>query len=129
MTTVTFEVPDELAGRLALAREQLPKMLAFALDMQDTTAGKIAELDHNSPLVTEIVDFLASRPTYADIITFKASLASQARLEELLERNREEGLNVYEQAELDTFQQANHLLILLKSRVRATVSSSNLIHA
>lgn len=125
MTTVTLDLPDELAGRLALVKERLPQVLAFALDMQDATAGKIAALDHRSPLVTEIVDFLASRPTYADIITFKVSLGLQARMEELLDRNREEGLTVHEQAELDTFQQANHLLILLKGRVRAALASPN----
>ena len=35
MTTITLEVSDELAARLAPLRDQLPKLLSIALDLAD----------------------------------------------------------------------------------------------
>jgi hypothetical protein len=46
-------------------------------------------------------------------------------LELLLDKNREESLTAAETAELDTYQQINHLFILLKARARQTLSTSN----
>jgi hypothetical protein len=68
--------------------------------------------------VEETVDFLASGPTPAQIIAFKVSPATQARLDELLDKNREEGLTDAESAELDAFAQVNHVILLIKARAR-----------
>jgi len=38
------------------------------------------------------------------------------RLEELLDKNREEGLTEEEEEELDVYEQVDHLMILLKAR-------------
>lgn len=64
----------------------------------------------------EVLDFLISRPTLEEIINFKVSPESQARLSLLLQRNREAMLSPIEEAELDTYQQLEHLIILLKAR-------------
>ena len=48
----------------------------------------------------------------------------QERLEELLDKNREEGLTAAEEEEMDAYRLVNHVMILLKARARLTVSSS-----
>jgi hypothetical protein len=50
--------------------------------------------------LNEMLDFLAGGPTPEQIIAFKLSPATQARLEELLDKNREAELANEETAEL-----------------------------
>jgi len=42
----------------------------------------------------------------------------------VLEKNREEGLTAAEEEEVDAYRLVNHVMILLKARARAAVSSS-----
>jgi len=115
MTTITLQVPDELAARLVPVREQLPQLLSAALDVfpeLDTTTPNLAR----HPVFEEMIDFLASGPTPRQPVAFKASPSTQARLDELLDKNREEGLTDAESAELDAFSQVNHVMLLIKAR-------------
>jgi hypothetical protein len=118
MTTITLNVPDELAGELAAATEQLPQLLLLALQLRQPEALILSP--SSFPAFTEMIDFLASSPTAQEIIEFKVSPTAQARLEELLHKNRENQLSPTEASELDTFQQINHIFILLKARARAS---------
>ena len=77
------------------------------------------------PLAQEVLYFLLNRPTPEQMIMFKSSPAAQARLEDLLEQNREGPLSEAETFELDTYQQVNHFLILLKAHARTAVLSRN----
>jgi hypothetical protein len=77
------------------------------------------------PPAQEVLDFLLSRPTPEQIVDFKSSPVTQARLEELLEKNREGHLNEEETFELDMYQQVNHFFILLKARAHSAVLSKN----
>jgi hypothetical protein len=72
-----------------------------------------------------MLDFLISRPTPEQILTFKSSPAAQARLETLLDKNREENLNEDEMLELDMYQELNHFFILLKAHARSVLFSGN----
>ncbi|MGE0679937.1 MAG: hypothetical protein AB7P69_03365, partial [Candidatus Binatia bacterium] len=56
------------------------------------------------------------------VLTHKVSSAVQERLEELLDKNREEGLTAAEEEEMDAYRLVNHVMILLKARVRPAVS-------
>jgi hypothetical protein len=75
------------------------------------------------PALKEMMDFLVSGPTPAQIIAFKVSPPAQARLEELLDKNRENDLTDDEAAELDGYAQLNHVLILLKAHARSLSAS------
>lgn len=125
MTTITLEVPDELANRLTTAQKQLPQVLSIALDLMGTPEDSPSPILPNSPLAIEVIDFLAGAPSLAEIITFKVSPKMQARFEELLDKNREEGLSQQEKAELETYQQVNHFFILLKARARKALNAVN----
>ncbi len=125
MTTITLEVSDELAARLAPMREHLPKLLSIALDLLPANAPlAVSGQEAAHPAFNEMIDFLASGPTPEQIVAFKVSPATQARLEELLDKNAEEGLTDEEATELDVFGQINHILVLLKVRARASLSAN-----
>ncbi len=120
MTTITLEVPDNLATRLNPVQEQLPDLLTQALDMlladRDARSGEGREWPIDSPVYSEALDFLASGPTLEQIAEFKVSPPLQDRVEELLDKNRESGLTEQEAAEMNTFLRINHIMILLKAR-------------
>jgi hypothetical protein len=120
MTTITLEVPDDLATRLNPVQKQLPDLLAQALDMlladRDAQSSEGRERSIDSPGYSEVLDFLASGPTLEQIAEFKASPSLQDRVEELLDKNRENGLTEQEAAEMNTFLRINHIMILLKAR-------------
>jgi Cdc6-like AAA superfamily ATPase len=57
------------------------------------------------------------------VLAFHLSDQKQARLDELLERNREGTLTVEESTELDVYERFEHLVRLLKARVLQKRSS------
>ena len=127
MTTITLEVPDELANQLAPLQERLPELLSLAVDLfsDKSFLSTSLETDIIYPVFQEVINFLISRPTPEQIVAFKVSPAVQSRLEALLDKNREDNLTDDEMAELDTYEQVNHLLILLKAHVRSTLSATD----
>ena len=122
MTTITLEVPDDLAAQFKLDTAALPTLLKEAIAAKfgqpHPRATRIAE-----PLAQEIISFLSSSPTLEQIVGYKISAAAQARLESLLEQNREETLPAEETAELEQYLQYRHLLILLKSSARRAIKA------
>ncbi len=103
MTTITVEVPDELAGQLRPLRNQLPRLLSFIVQVFPVEPSFVPLDSIASHPAKEMLDFLISRPTPEQILTFKSSPAVQTRLETLLDKNREENLNEDEMLELEWF--------------------------
>ena len=120
MAELTIQISDELAQRLEPLQNRLPELLWQLLDVANlpTNISKTVQTEPTDiPLVyQEVLDFLIKRPTPEDIIVFKVSPQAQSRLEELLERNRSATLNSMELAELDVYEQLEHMMILLKAR-------------
>ena len=120
MAELTIQVSDELAQRLEPLQNRLPELLWQLLDVTNlpTNISKTVQKEPTDiPLVyQEVLDFLIKRPTPEEIIAFKVSPQAQSRLEELLKRNRSATLNSMELAELDVYQQLEHMMILLKAR-------------
>jgi len=120
MTTMTLQVPNELAAQLAPLRHRLPQLLATTLELfppDRPWAVPTPKMLH--PAFNEMIDFLVSGPTPQQIIAFKISSVAQDRLDELLDKNRENGLIESESAELDLYEQINHVFLLLKARARS----------
>lgn len=69
------------------------------------------------PVFEDLLDILAEGANSQKLLAFRLSAEKQARLDVLLERNREGQLSDKDAAELDTFEQVEHLVRLLKSRV------------
>ena len=72
----------------------------------------------------EVLDFLVTRPTPQDILAFKVSPLAQNRLSLLLDKNREGSLTASEVAELDAYEQLEHLMILMKARLISAAGNS-----
>lgn len=123
MTTITIELPDDLAPQIASLGNRLPNLLYEILSPRYSKAGlRTGKTGNVSPAYQEVIDFLASGPTPEQIITYRPSAIFQERLAELLDKNREEGLTEAESAELDMYEQIDDLMSLLKARARAAKS-------
>jgi len=127
MTTITLEISDELAARLAPLQDRLPELLSMTVDLfpTETQVSGVTDSETVYPVFREMMDFLISSPTPEKIIAFKISSSAQERLEDLLDKNREDGLTNDEVAELDIYERVNQLLILLKAHARLALSSPN----
>jgi len=66
----------------------------------------------------ELVDLFADTAVAERILAFHPSPATQARIEELLEKNRQGKLTPKEKTELDEVEHLEHLIRLIKARVR-----------
>jgi hypothetical protein len=70
-------------------------------------------------LTEEIANFLASRPSREQLLSYHPPLAVQERARELLEKSKSGRITAEEQWELDQFEHAEMLMQLIKARVRA----------
>jgi hypothetical protein len=120
MTTITLEVPDELAAQFKITPAALSALIREAI------AAKVARLSPQNgsdksepPIYQEIIDLLTSGPTADQLLAFKISASAQEHLEELLYKNREEVLTAEERAELNTYLRLSEYLTKLKARARA----------
>ena len=132
MAQLTIEIPDDLAQKLAPFQNQLSELFTRLITtaLPDETASSLDLPVTNELPATylEILDFLVTRPTSAQLLSFKVSEPSQIRLQELLRKNRDTSLNPSETAELNVYEQLDALMTLLKVRaytaIKNTVSSS-----
>jgi hypothetical protein len=70
------------------------------------------------PIYDELVELLANSAAAEEVISFQLSDDKQQRLDALLSKNRDGTLSPQESAELDAFEQFEHVVRLLKARVR-----------
>jgi hypothetical protein len=124
MSTITLEVPSKLAQRLSFERDRLPQVLELALRHLPprpamTTPVAVAP----AQAFTEMIEFLSSHPTPEQILGFRISPQAQAHLSDLLEKNREMGLNETESAELDWYEYVHDIMTRLKAQVRPAPQS------
>jgi len=66
----------------------------------------------------EVVDFIAAGTTPQNVIAFRPSEESQARVADLLAREKSGEVTAAEQSELDHYLQIEHLMRLAKARAR-----------
>jgi len=70
------------------------------------------------PIYDELVDLLAKNAKADEVLSFHLSDRKQQKLDDLLTKNRDGTLDPDESAELDAFEQFEHVVRLLKARVR-----------
>ncbi len=124
MTELTIQVPDELAKHLQPLQSRLPELLQRLVESIPNSATTemlptVANPTASRLVYAEVLDFLISRPTPGEIAAFKVSEDAQARLGELLEKNREGTLNETASAELELSEQLDRLMTLLKAKAYA----------
>lgn len=74
----------------------------------------------------EIVDFIAAGTTPQNIISFRPSEAAQARVEDLVSREKDGALSSAEKSELNHYLQIEHLMRLAKARARDFLTNEQL---
>ena len=128
MAELTIQIPDELAERLEPLRNRLPELLSQLVSTSSSSSASLAiastELQQLPQAYVEVLDFLVTCPTSQDIIAFKVSPEAQNRLRSLLDKNREGSLTESEVAELDAYEQLEHLMILMKARALSAERNS-----
>lgn len=127
MAQLTLNIPDELAERLKPLHNQLPELLGQLLEIHGYSESTPSTASHSNPessaVYQEILEFLLERPTPIEISDFKVSPTVQNRLQALLDNNREDRLTPSETAELDTYEQLEHLMLLLKVKAYSVMHS------
>lgn len=71
----------------------------------------------------EIIDFIAAAIP-SSVLAFKASDATNNRVEELLEKEREARITASEKAELDHYLMLEHIMRLAKARARKLLNAA-----
>ena len=106
---ITLNVPEELASRIRPVEKQLPQILELGIrELEASRGGTYAGL-------AALVEKLASLPTPEEVLALRASSALQDRVDELLEKNRNEGLTPDEKREWEHFSYVEQLVQVAKA--------------
>ena len=113
---IILEVPDRLGEKLQLLGDRLPEALVSVALVEDralqelTFAETIPYQDDR-----QIVELLASQPSPEVILAILPTPALQARMSELLDRNKSGTLSRSEEVELDRYLLLEHWVRLAKA--------------
>lgn len=66
----------------------------------------------------ELITFLASSPSAEELVAYRPPESIQARMSELLEKNRQSTLTAEEQTELDEFLRMNRFMSRLQAKAK-----------
>ena len=119
MSAITLQLPDELARRLRGHEDRLPEILELGL--RDINADSQAGFDG----ATEVLEMLASLPSPQEVMALRPSAPLSARVEELLGKNRDAGLNAAEQREWERYEYLEHLVRMAKANASRRLSESS----
>jgi hypothetical protein len=106
---IILEVPDSIGERLQQLGDHLPEILVRALQEVPTADATLFQDDRL------IIELLASQPSPEEILALRPTPTLQARLSELLERNKAGTLSRQDESELDRYLFLEHLVRLAKA--------------
>jgi hypothetical protein len=69
-------------------------------------------------IFAELADFLVTQPTLEELAAYKVSSGVQQHLDDLLERNREEGLSAQERLEIEKILALVQMMDLAKAKAQ-----------
>ena len=78
-----------------------------------------------TPAYHEIIDFIAAGTTPEQVINFRPSPQTQKKVEELVDKEREQRASAEEKAELDHFMELEHILRMAKAKARQILASGH----
>ena len=84
-----------------------------------------AHMSTVSPAYFEIIDFIAAGTTPEAVVGFRPSTDAQQRVAELIEREKENHLSREEKAELDHFEELEHILRMAKAKARQILARAS----
>ncbi|MEG4172491.1 MULTISPECIES: hypothetical protein, partial [unclassified Microcoleus] len=109
VSPIILEVPDILGEKLQQLGDRLPEALDRAL-RELAPAETIPYQDDR-----QIVELLASQPSPEEILAIRPTPALQARMSELLDRNKSGTISAREEVELDRYLLLEHWVRLAKA--------------
>ena len=117
MSSITLNIPDELAERLRGREDQVAQILEFGLREINSPEGFAGASD--------VLELLASLPAPEDILALRPSERLQRRMDELLEKSREGELSGQEEAEWARYEYLEHLVRMAKASAHLKMKSSS----
>ncbi len=105
---ITVEIPDDIALRLEPLKDKLPQILALGL--QEITANPATGFSG----LTEVLEFFAKLPSPQEILALRLASNLQTEIENLLDKNRAEGLNESDRSLWQHYEFVEHLVRLAK---------------
>lgn len=115
---VIVDLPDDLASELQSHQGQLPRILELGLRELAAPLGSAYEG------TTQVLETLATLPTPEEVLLLRPSAALQARITELLERNRAQGLSESEEKEWQRYEYVEHLVRIAKAKAKLKIKAS-----
>lgn len=106
MTTITLDIPDHLASIIDEHGEQLPLIIEMGMSRYAPLSTKA---------YTEAVDFLTQEPSPKELAAFRFSDEVEARINDLLDKNRTNRLSKAEEIELIRLSHLEEQLQLVKA--------------
>jgi hypothetical protein len=70
----------------------------------------------------EIVEFIAGGPSVRSVADFQASPEAKARVQNLIRKEKNDGLTPTEKSELDNYMTLEHIMRLVKAKARGHLS-------
>lgn len=106
---MTVTLPDDLAERLRPLADQLPLILEMGL--REVAAEEVAGFSGSS----DVLEFLVRLPSPQEVLALQPSPELEARVRDLLTKNRTDGLDEDEEREWDRYQYLEHLVRVAKA--------------
>ena len=106
---ITIDIPNDLGKRLQPFQDRLPEVLERGL--RDLRSEKGDQFQDEQTIMA----LLASQPTPEEIMGIRPSPELQARVSELLAKNKTAALTGREEAELERYLTLEHLVRLAKA--------------
>jgi hypothetical protein len=107
---LSITLPDDLASQWQQYEHELPQILALGLREWN------ARQETGFVGLNSVLETLATLPAPEEVLALRPSPTIQARIEELLEKNRSSGLSPEEQREWDRYRYVEHLVRLAKAQ-------------
>lgn len=107
---ITLELPDDLASQLNALEDKLPQILEFGLRELN------ASPDSGLVGMTDILELLAKLPTPEEIIALRPSQVLQDRIQELLAKQKSQGLTAAEERIWQHYEYLEHLIRIAKAQ-------------
>jgi hypothetical protein len=106
---LTLTIPDELATRIRAVEDRLPEILELGLREWLSAPAHYAGLN-------DLLETLARLPSPEEVLALRPASTLQDRIEQLLEKDRNDGLSSEEQQEWARYEYIEHLIRLAKAR-------------
>ena len=109
---VTIELPENLAANLQSHKGKLSRI--FELGLREFKAS--SSVGYKS--VADVLEFFANLPAPDEILALRPSAEMQEKIDELLEKNRREGLSEAEEQTWASYEFVEHLVRIAKIKAK-----------